>query len=232
MATLPRASAGERPTFDDESGAHRVHLTAMGHEGLPSPLRLVPGRVVGLTGRAGTGLTRLGLQMLAAHGGSGPLVYVDVRGWLCPSAAWEVGIEPESLVVARSRDPVTWTRVVSTLLEGVGAVFAEVPRGVKGPKLRTLAALARRHHLPLLLRPLSGELPSGVAHLALTAHQVAWFGADPTGHGRLGHRRIVVEATGKAVQGRRVRIEVEDHGAHALRVVSGLASAPSGRAVG
>jgi hypothetical protein len=60
---------------------------------------------------------------------------------------------------------------------------------------------------------------------------VAWEGPD-RGHGRLGNRKLVLEASGKGASGMVQRIEVEDAGEDALRVVSGLAVGPSRRAVG
>ncbi len=206
---------------------------------LPSPspmptadvLALVPGRVVGLEGPPGLGLTRLGLSMLATVAAKGPVAYVDVRGWLCPPAAWELGIDPAKLVVVRCDDPVTWGRVVTGLLEGMQAVFAEVPARIKDARLRTLAATARSHHKPLVLRPVRGELPPGVTQLRLAGKEISWEGTA-TGFGRLAGRRLVMEATGKVMRGMTRIIEVEDDGTHALRVVSGLGVAPAGRATG
>jgi hypothetical protein len=194
-------------------------------------LVLQPGRVTGLIGSAGFGLTRLALSLLAEARVNGPIAYLDVRGWFCPSAAWESGIGIDQLVVARCSDPVNWAKTAATLIEGVGAVYAEVPKGIKDAQLRKLGALVRSRKTPLVLRPLSGDLPSGVAHLTLEAREVIWEGTD-RGHGRLSSRRIVCEASGKAVRGMTQLVELEDHGANALHLVSGLATAPSRRAVG
>ena len=192
---------------------------------------LHPGRVTGLVGAAGTGLTRLALSMLASSVKRGPIVYLDARGWFSPAAAFEVGILPQDLVVVRCGDPVGWAQVAATLVEGVSALYAEVPRGVKDAQLRKLGAMVRSARTPVVLRPLHGDLPGGVAHLRLVARAVEWEGTD-RGHGRLGHRRVVLEASGKATRGMTRVIEMEDDGANALHVVSGLAAAPSGRAAG
>jgi hypothetical protein len=194
-------------------------------------LSLRPGEVVGLIGSAGFGLTRLGLSMLADPGIAGPVAYLDVRGWLSPPAAWEAGIAPERLVVIRCADPVQWGRAAAALLEGVQALYAEVPRAVKDAHLRKLQALTRARRSALILRPLRGDLPSGLAQLRLTAREIAWSGTD-RGHGRLASRRLRLEATGKATRGMPRLIEVEDHGADALHLVPGLAPAPAGRAAG
>lgn len=194
-------------------------------------LTLRPGRVTGLIGHPGFGLTRLGLVMLASREKLGPVAYLDVRGWLSPPAAWENGISPERLVIVRCRDPVRWGRVASHLLEGVGAVYAEVPTHVKPAQLHKLVALARNRKTPLVLRPVQGDLPSGLAHLRLEARRVDWEGTDH-GHGRLTNRRLVFEASGKAMRGMTRLIEVEDDGTNALRMVSGLAATSAGRATG
>lgn len=194
-------------------------------------LTLSPGRPVELTGPAGFGLTRLGYQMLAEPSRVAPVAALDVRGWMSPLAAWEAGVERERLVVVRCADDGLWLRVVAALAEGVGAVLAEVPRTVGERDLRRLAALARARGTRIALRPLAGELASGVAHLRLRAVAVHWEGAEG-GHGRLVRRRLVLEASGKGVAGTTRRIEVEDDGADAVRVVPGLAAPTAGRAVG
>ncbi len=191
-----------------------------------SLLTLEPGRVVGLVGWPGGGLSRLGLAMLADPAQRGQVVCVDVRGWLCPSAAWEVGVPPEHLVVVRCEEPVLWARVVSGLLDGMTAVYAEVPPRIKDAQLRKLSAAARSRKIPLVLRPVSGELPSGVSYLDLRVQAVAWEGTD-AGHGRLTRRRITLEASGKAVYGMTTTIEVVDDGTNPVRVVPGLGAAPA-----
>lgn len=197
----------------------------------PVQLAAEPGRVVGLLGAPGFGLTRLGLSMLAAPAAAGRVAAVDVRGWLSPAAAWEVGVPPDRFVVVRCADRERWVQVTAALLEGIGAVYAEVPAGVGEAMLRRLAALARSRRAALLLRPLQGELPSGLAHLRLHAQAVAWSGVEQ-GHGRLSLRRMTIRAEGRATRGIDRVIEVEDDGTHPLRVVSGLAAAPAGRAAG
>lgn len=197
----------------------------------PDLLQLEPGRIVGLVGHPGFGLTRVGLSMLAAKAGKSPIAYLDVRGWLCPVAAWESGVDPEQLVIVRCSDPVRWGQALTALLEGVGWIYAEVPRGVKDAQLRRVASLVRARRAALILRPVQGDLPSGVAFLNLQAGEVSWEGTD-TGHGRLASRSLSLSASGKATRGMTRQIEVEDHGADTLHLVSGLAVAPSGRATG
>ena len=184
---------------------------------------------MGLVGAPGFGLTRFGLGLLRSQ--PGWVACIDVRGWLSPTALWDMGVSTERLVVVRCPDARTWPQVTAALVEGMGAVYAEVPSGVAIPMLRRLGALARARATPVVLRPVAGDLPAGIAHLRLEAQEVVWEGAGQ-GRGRLGDRRFTLAATGKGVGGVRHMIEVEDDGADAVRVVSGLAVAMPGRAVG
>ncbi len=192
-------------------------------------LVLQPGRAVELTGPAGFGLTRLGYRMLAEPSRSAPVVILDVRGWASPLAAWETGVQDP--VIVRCSDPTVWPRVAAALLEGVPAMYAEVPPGVRDQDLRRLAALIRARQGRVMFRPLAGELPPGIGFLRLHAREVHWEGPD-RGHGRLRRRRLVLEASGKGAAGMTRRIEVDDAGSHALRVVSDLAVGQAGRAFG
>lgn len=182
-------------------------------------LSLAPGQIAGLSGIPGSGLTRIGMALLAPYATRGPVVYLDVRGWASPTAVWEMGIEPEHLVVVRSPDVVLWVRIVATLLDGARGVYAEVPHGLGDHSLYKLAAKVRAKRTPLVLRPLGGRLPSGVAHLNLEASEVLWEGTD-AGHGSLTNRRTLLTASGKATRGMVRAIEVEDDGTNDLRVVS------------
>jgi hypothetical protein len=159
---------------------------------------LSPGQVVGLEGPTGLGLTRLGLSLLAAPSRVGMVVALDVRGWLSPASAWEVGVIPDRLVLIRCDDRKLWSQVAAAVLEGVAAVYAEVPAGVGEQQLRRLAALNRARRAALMLRPLGGDLPSGIAHLRLRSKGVSWEGVDG-GHGRLTRRRISLEISGKSI---------------------------------
>jgi hypothetical protein len=167
--------------------------------------------------------------MLAEHAGT--VAVVDVRGWLSPLAAWEAGIDPERLVVVRCDDRVRWPRVTAALLEGIGAVYAELPRGISEQMLRRLGALARSRRSALLLRPLRDGLPSGVAHLYLRGEEVAWRGTGE-GHGRLVGRSLTLRAGGRGVGGMEHRVEVEDDGTDAVRVLPGLAAPAARHAAG
>lgn len=207
------------------SAALPRHLTG-GNE----VLTLQPGRVTELTGDPGTGLTRLGMRLLATHSHTASVVAVDTRGWLSPLAAWEAGVIAERLVIVRCDDPVLWPKVVAALLEGVRAVYVEVPGRARERDLRRLGALARARRVAVAMRSMGTGLPIGLAHLRLRALGVTWEGAD-RGHGRLKKRRLVLEASGKGVAGVTRRFEVEDDGTDAVRVVSDVVLDQTGRAI-
>lgn len=194
-------------------------------------MNLVPGRITELAGVPGSGLTRLGLRLLATHSRVGTVVVLDTRKWISPEAAWETGVKAERLVVVRCGDASLWPKVTAALLEGVSAMYAEVPARIKDQDLRRLAALARARRVAVAMRSLGGGLPGGVAYLRLRALGVTWEGAD-RGHGRLTRRRLVMEATGKGVAGIARRFEVEDEGTDSVRVVSDVVVDQTGRAVG
>ena len=127
----------------------------------PGLLAAQPGRVMGLEGPPGYGLTRLGLSMLSGHPGT--VAVVDVRGWLSPLAAWEAGVAPEDLVVVRCPQRERWAQVTAALLEGLGAVYAEVPPGINDQLLRRLGALARARRSaigsePMTLHPAASRI--------------------------------------------------------------------------
>ncbi len=194
-------------------------------------LRLQPGRPVELIGPLGFGLSRLGYRLLAEPSQQAPVVVLDVRGWVSPQAVWEAGVEQDRLVIVSCPDERVWPKVVAALCEGVKAIYAEVPTGVKDQDLRRLAALVRARQVGLGLRPLGGPLPSGIAHLRLRPIEVRWSGND-RGHGRLSKRTLVLEAEGRGVSGITRRIEVEDDGTDTVRVVSGLVTGSPRHAVG
>ena len=193
--------------------------------------QLQPGRITELIGVPGTGLTRLGLALLAPYSKIATVVVLDVRGWMSPEAAWEAGVVPENLIVVRCDDPRVWPKVAAALLEGVQALYAEVPAGVRGQDLRLLGALARARKAAVAMRPLGQGLPSGVAHLRLRGLGVTWEGTD-RGHGKLQRRRLMLEASGKGAAGVIRQFEVDDVGTDIVRVVSDVVVDQAGRTVG
>ncbi len=194
-------------------------------------LHLQPGRVTELIGVPGTGLTRLGLKLLAEPSRVAPVVALDTRGWISPEAAWETGVLAERLIIVRCDDPILWPKVTAALLDGVRAVYAEVPARIKDHDLRRLTALARARRVAVVMRSMGNGLPTGIAHLRLRALGVTWEGAN-RGHGRLKKRRLMLEASGRGAAGITRRFEVEDEGTDAVRVVSDVVVDQVRRAVG
>jgi hypothetical protein len=205
---------------------------------VPSPDPVAPfeltaeaGKVLGLVGAPGSGLTWLGLTLLAESSATGMVAVLDVRGWLCPVAAWEVGVDPARIVVVRCPDRLSWPRVAAALIEGFPVVYAEAPAGAGDAVLRRLGALARARRSALVIHPVGGDLPAGMLHLRLESVGVVWEGAD-RGHGALLRRRLTLQASGKGVRGIEQTVEVVDDGTHPVRLVPRLAVAPVRRAAG
>ncbi len=194
-------------------------------------LHLQPGRITELIGDPGSGLTRLGLGLLASFSRSHTVVAVDTRGLISPEAAWETGVISERFVVVRCDSGHLWPKVTSALLEGVQAMYVEVPTHIKERELRRLGAIARARRVAVAMRPIGGPLPGGVSYLRLRVLGVTWEGADQ-GHGRLTRRRLLVEASGKGASGVTRRFEVEDEGKGALRLVPDVVIGSTGRLVG
>jgi hypothetical protein len=191
------------------------------HHVVSKSLALSPGKIVGLEGPAGWGLTRLGLSLLAGPSQVGTVVVVDVRGWFSPIAAWEEGVMAHRLVVVRCVERRVWAQVTAAVLEGVAAVYAEVPSGVGESELRRLAALTRARKAGLALRPLRGQLPTGITHLRVRATGVVWEGPDH-GHGRLGARRLSIELAGKSIPLQEIEIEDQQSASGVWRLASGV----------
>ncbi len=183
---------------------------------MKAPVTLEPGRVVGLIGPPGSGLTHLALSLMSTR--AEMAAYVDVLGWMCPVAAWEAGIEPDRLAVVRCPDRGMWARVVGALIDGVPTVYAEVPAGVGDRVLHRLSALARARGTSVLMRPLRGELPAGVAFTRLAATGIRWEGLS-RGHGLLRARQVTLEITGKGIPPEKLEVDGDS-----LRVVSRLAT--------
>jgi hypothetical protein len=184
-------------------------------------LALYPGKIVGLEGPIGWGMTRLGLSLLAAPSQVGTVVVIDVRGWFSPLAAWEEGVMAHRLVVVRCTERRVWGQVTAAVLEGVAAVYAEVPSGVGEPELRRLAALTRARKAGLALRPLRGQLPAGITHLRVRGIGVAWEGPDQ-GHGQLGRRRLTIEIAGKSIPLQEIEISDDRASSGVRRLASGV----------
>ena len=192
------------------------------------PLVVRPGHITELRGVSGSGMTRIGLKAISPFSKTHPVAVVDTRGWISPIAAWETGIEEEHLVMIKCSDTTQWPRVVAALVEGVRAVYAEVPARVRESDLRRISALIRARRVATVMRTVGQGLPGGMSYVKLRSLGVTWEGADH-GHGRLKRRRIHLEASGKGAMGMTRRFEIEDEGTNVMRLVSDVVVDPSGR---
>ena len=195
------------------------------------PLVVRPGHITELVGVNGSGMTRIGLRAISPFSKTHPVAVVDVRGLISPMAAWETGIDEERLVIVKCPDKSQWPKVVAALVEGVRAIYSEVPSRVRDSDLRRIGALIRARRVGAVLRSVGDGLPSGMSYVKVRSLGVTWEGADH-GHGRLRRRRIHLEATGKGAMGMKRRFEIEDEGTNVMRLVSDVVVDPSGRQAG
>ncbi len=203
-------------------------------EGVEGPLgfpELEPGRPFELNGAIGMGMARLGYHLLVGPSQVAPVVVLDVKGWMSPEAAWEAGVRRDHLIYVKCDQPRIWSQVTAALCEGVRAIYAEVPSGVKEHDLRRLVALMRARRVRIVFRPLVGSLPVGISHLRIRAARISWNGLE-SGHGRLAVRRMDLELSGRGVAGETRLVTVEDTGEGAMCVVPELVASTAGRAVG
>jgi hypothetical protein len=172
---------------------------------VPGPLgEILPGRgiqrgsVVRVEGSAGSGVTSLLLALMAAATAAGEwAAVVDGDGVLGGLAAAEAGVALDRLVVVRAVPAALYGRVVATLLDGVTAVGARIPRGFRLADARRLEARARERAAVLVA---AGSWP-GEAALCLRAGQSSWNGIG-WGEGLLGRRVLRVAVSGRGAAGR------------------------------
>jgi hypothetical protein len=162
-------------------------------------------------GAAGSGVTSVGLRLLAAATAAGEwAAAVDADGSLGGLAAVEAGVVPERFALVRGVTRDRWSTVVGALLEGVTLVTAEVPVGLRAGDARRLVARAReRGALLVVVEPGHGRgawPADAVLHLEVTG--TSWSGSFADG--RLGEPTIHVEVTGKGAAHRPRRAGLRD----------------------
>jgi RecA/RadA recombinase len=142
------------------------------------------GTVTRVAGVAGAGATTVALRIAAAVTSTGEwAVAVDPDGTLGGLASLEAGVAPERFALVRHVDRDRWPVVVGALLDGVTAVIAAVPRGVRAGDARRLAARTRERRALLVVMEAGARWP---AEAALRLHA----------------RGDHVEVTGKGAAGR------------------------------
>jgi len=163
------------------------------------------GSVVRVEGQPGSGATSLLLSLLAAATAAGEwAAIVDGDGVVGGLAAAEAGVALERLAVVRAVPPALHGRVLATLLDGMTAVGAAIPRGFRLGDARRLEARARERAAVLVV---AGSWP-GDAALRLRAEHSSWTGLD-RGEGLLASRTLRVVVSGRGAAGRERIAELE-----------------------
>jgi hypothetical protein len=156
---------------------------------------LVRGRTLACSGPAATSLA-LALAAPAVVAGSW-LATIDVPT-IGLDAASEFGIALERVVAVRA-EAARWPDVVAAAADGFDLLIARVPADASPSAMRRVATRLRQRDVVMLVLGDPGPLScDGV----LTADGAEWIGLGD-GHGYLRHRRLVVEASGRRLHGRR-----------------------------
>ena len=158
-------------------------------------MALVRGRTLACSGPAATSLA-LALAAPAVAAGSW-LATIDVPT-IGLDAASEFGIALERVVAVRA-EATRWPEVVAAAADGFDLLIARVPADASPSAMRKVATRLRQRDVVMLVLGDPGPLScDGV----LTADGAEWIGLGD-GHGHLQHRRLVVEASGRRLHGRR-----------------------------
>ena len=156
---------------------------------------LVRGRTLACSGPAATSLA-LALAAPAVAAGSW-LATIDAPT-IGLDAASEFGIALERVVAVRT-EAARWPDVVAAAADGFDLLIARVPPDASPSAMRKVATRLRQRDVVMLVLGDPGPLScDGV----LDADRAEWIGLGD-GHGHLQHRRLVVEASGRRLHGRR-----------------------------
>jgi hypothetical protein len=156
---------------------------------------LVRGRTLACSGPAATSLA-LALAAPAVVAGSW-LATIDVPT-IGLDAASEFGIALERVVAVRT-DATRWPDVVAAAADGFDILIARVPADASPSAMRKVTTRLRQRDVVMLVLGDPGPLScDGV----LTAGGAEWIGLGD-GYGHLQRRRLVVEASGRRLHGRR-----------------------------
>jgi hypothetical protein len=156
---------------------------------------LVRGRTLACSGPAATSLA-LALAAPAVAAGSW-LAAIDVPT-IGLDAASEFGIALERVVAVRT-EAARWPDVVAAAADGFDLLLTRVPAEASPSAMRKVASRLRQRDVVMLVLGDPGPLScDGVLH----AGGAEWIGLGD-GHGHLQQRRLVVEASGRRLHGRR-----------------------------
>ncbi|MBW3575462.1 MAG: hypothetical protein KY450_11435 [Actinobacteria bacterium] len=161
------------------------------------------------------GATTLAMALGAAASAAGSWVAAVGLPALGLSAAAELGVVLERMVVVTSPPARAWATVVAALVDAVELVWVGLPRRVAAGDARRLAARARERGsvlVPVAARGAtsarsgaSGGWPQP-ADVRLVVRSSAWAGLAGDGAGRLEARRAEVGATGRGAATRERRV--------------------------
>lgn len=158
---------------------------------------LVRGRTIACQGPAATS-TALALVAAAVTAGSWMAV-VDLPT-IGLDAASELGVPLERIVaIGTDGDPVRWIDVVAAAADGFDVLLVRVPSELPTAAVRKLAVRLRQRDVVTVVLGDPGAMAcDGVLH----TDAPQWSGLGD-GHGHLRERRVVVEASGRRLPGRR-----------------------------
>ena len=158
---------------------------------------LVRGRTIACQGPAATS-TALALVAAAVTAGSWMAV-VDLPT-IGLDAASELGVPLERIVaIGTDGDPARWIDVVAAAADGFDVLLVRVPSELPTAAVRKLAVRLRQRDVVTVVLGDPGAMAcDGVLH----TDAPQWSGLGD-GHGHLRERRVVVEASGRRLPGRR-----------------------------
>ncbi len=156
------------------------------------------------------GATSLALTLGAAASVAGAWVAAVGLPSLGLSAAAELGVALERVVVVTSPPAQAWATVVAALVDAVELVWVGLPRRVAAGDARRLAARARERGCVLVPLAARGATAGAGWPLAVDVRLVVasptWAGPVGDGAGRLEARRVEVVATGRGAASRERRV--------------------------
>jgi hypothetical protein len=158
---------------------------------------LVRGRTIACQGPAATS-TALALVAAAVTAGSWMAV-VDLPT-IGLDAASELGVPLERIVaIGTDGDPARWIDVVAAAADGFDVLLVRVPNELPAAAVRKLAVRLRQRDVVTIVLGDPGAMAcDGVLH----SDAPQWSGLGD-GYGHLRERRVVVQASGRRLPGRR-----------------------------
>jgi hypothetical protein len=158
---------------------------------------LVRGRTVACQGSAATSTA---LALVAAAVTAGAWMAVVDLPTIGLDAASELGVPLERIVaIGTDGDPARWIDVVAAAADGFDVLLVRVPSELPAAAVRKLAVRLRQRDVVTVVLGDPGAMAcDGVLH----TDAPQWSGLGD-GHGHLRERRVVVQASGRRLPGRR-----------------------------